>query len=80
MKATPQIKQPTLYRGCIIAPAPIKDGGFDVFETNGRWFYVKTQKQAKWWAAIKSRLDDNFAANAPKPVPAPIDNHTPKKP
>jgi hypothetical protein len=75
---TPQIKRPTLYRGCIIAPAPVKGGGFDVFESGGRWFYVRTQKQAKWWASVKSRLDDSFAANAPKSVPAPIDNHTPK--
>jgi hypothetical protein len=79
MKSTPLIKNPTLYKGCIIAPAPVRNGGFDVFETNGRWFYVKTQKQAKWWAAIHARLEESLNANPFKPAPIPVDDHTPRK-
>jgi hypothetical protein len=70
---TPKITHPTQYKHCTIAPVGKK--GFDVFEASGRWFNVKTQKQAKWWASIHSRLIDEF--NAPKPVPTPVEDHTP---
>ena len=76
MKTLP-ITVPTQYKNCIIAPVPRK-GGFDVFESNGRWFHVQTQKQAKWWAAIQTRLENEFSSRAAKPTPKPIEDHTPK--
>ena len=76
MKTLP-ITVPTQYKACIIAPVP-KKGGFDVFESHGRWFHVQTQKQAKWWAAIQTRLENEFNAHVPKHAPFPIEDHTPK--
>jgi hypothetical protein len=75
MKTMP-ITVPTQYKDCVIAPVP-KVGGFDVFESSGRWFHVKTQKQAKWWAAIHTRLETEFNAHVAKRIPAPKENHTP---
>lgn len=75
MKTMP-ITVPTQYKDCVIAPVP-KVGGFDVFESSGRWFHVKTQKQAKWWAAIHTRLEAEFNARVTKRVPTPKENHTP---
>jgi hypothetical protein len=72
-----KITQPTLYKHCIIHPVP-KHGGFDVFEDSGRWFHVKTQKQAKWWASVHSRLQSEFGSNYPQTVPIPVEDHTPK--
>jgi hypothetical protein len=72
-----KITQPTLYKHCIIRPVP-KHGGFDVFEDSGRWFHVKTQKQAKWWASVHSRLQDEFGSNSIKRVPHAIVDHTPR--
>ena len=74
--ATPKIVQPTRYKHCVIAPA---DGGFDVFDGTGRWFHVDTQKRAKWWAAIATRLDNEFGQNARCTPPAPVEDHTPKQ-
>ena len=74
---TPQITQPTQYKACIIAPVK-KIGGFDVFDDSGRWFHVKTQKQAKWWAAVHTRLENEFNARIAKNAPTPIEDHTPK--
>lgn len=73
--ATPKITVPTRYKHCTIAPAA---GGFDVFEGNNRWFHVKTQKQAKWWASIASRLADEFMSHPVKPMPVATEDHTPK--
>jgi hypothetical protein len=73
---TKPITQPTTYKHCLIAPVP-KRGGFDVFEQSGRWFHVTTQKQAKWWASIHSRLQDEFNSHVPKHPPIPKDDHTP---
>ena len=73
---TKPIQHPTTYKHCIITPTP-KRGGFDVFEDSGRWFHVKTQKQAKWWASVASRIQDEFSANRERPVPTPIEDHTP---
>jgi hypothetical protein len=75
MKTMP-ITVPTQYKDCVIAPVP-KVGGFDVFEQSGRWFHVRTQKQAKWWAAIHTRLEAEFNAHAAKHTPTPKENHTP---
>lgn len=75
MKTQP-ITAPTQYKACIIAPVGQK--GFDVFDSDGRWFNVKTQKQAKWWAAIQTRLENEFSSRAAKPTPKPIEDHTPK--
>lgn len=75
---TKQITVPTQYKACIIAPVP-KVGGFDVFESHGRWFHVKTQKQAKWWGSIYSRLENEFNARVPKHTPIPVEDHTPKE-
>ena len=77
MKTQP-ITVPTQYKACIIAPVP-KKGGFDGFETNGRWFHVETQKQAKWWAAIHTRLENEFNARIAKHAPIPCEDHTPKE-
>jgi hypothetical protein len=74
---TKPIQYPTTYKRCIITPTP-RRGGFDVFEDSGRWFHVKTQKQAKWWASVHSRLQSEFGSNYPQTVPTPIENHTPK--
>jgi hypothetical protein len=73
---TLEIKKPTQYKHCIITPVA-KRGGFDVFEDSGRWFHVKTQKQAKWWASVHTRLQEEFGSHAPKAVPTPDENHTP---
>lgn len=70
MKLTPRITRPTAYKGCIIAPAPTGAGGFDVVEPSGRWFYVRTQKQAKWWAAVRSTLEGRLNAHAARTVPS----------
>jgi hypothetical protein len=72
-----KITQPTTYKHCIIAPVA-KKGGFDVFEQSGRWFHVSTQKQAKWWSSIYSRLQDEFNSHRPKSTPTPVEDHTPK--
>jgi hypothetical protein len=71
-----KITQPTLYKHCVISPRGKQ--GFDVFEDSGRWFHVKTQKQAKWWASVHSRLQDEFGSHQPKAVPHAIVNHTPQ--
>jgi hypothetical protein len=71
---TKKIIAPTQYKACVIAPAP---AGFDVFDSDGRWFNVKTQKQAKWWAAIHTRLESEFKWQVSKPAPRPVDDHTP---
>ena len=76
MKTKP-ITHPTQYKNCIIAPVGKK--GFDVFDSDGRWFNVKTQKQAKWWGSIYSRLENEFNARTPKHTPLPVDDHTPKE-
>jgi hypothetical protein len=73
---TPRITTPVIYKHCLIAPAPRKS--YDVFDQKGRWFNVKTQKQAKWWSSIHSRLENEFNSREPKPAPAATDNHTPK--
>ena len=70
MKPTPRINRPVTFKGCIIAPAPTDAGGFDVFEPSGRWFYVRTKRQARWWASIKSSLDGRLTSNAARPVPS----------
>jgi hypothetical protein len=72
-----KITQPTLYKHCLINPVT-KHGGFDVFEDSGRWFHVKTQKQAKWWASVHSRLQDEFNSHRPKAAPRAIVDHTPR--
>ena len=74
---TKPITQPTQYKTCVIAPTP-NAAGFDVFDSSGRWFHVTTQKQAKWWGSIHTRLETEFMSHAPKPVPTPTENHTPK--
>jgi hypothetical protein len=74
---TKPIQHPTTYKHCIITPTP-RRGGFDVFEDSGRWFHVKTQKQAKWWASVHSRIQSEFGSNRERPVPTPVDDHTPK--
>jgi hypothetical protein len=74
---TRAITNPTQYKYCIITPTP-KRGGFDVFESSGRWFHVKTQKQAKWWASVHTRLQSEFGSNYPQTAPTPIENHTPQ--
>jgi hypothetical protein len=76
MKTQP-ITVPTQYKACVIAPVGKK--GFDVFDSGGRWFNVKTQKQAKWWAAIQTRLEKEFNAPMTKPMPTPCEDHTPKE-
>ena len=73
-----KIAVPTKYKSCIITPAPDATG-FDVFESNGRWFHVKTQKQAKWWASIHTSLEERFHSNFIKPVPAHEADITPTK-
>ena len=72
---TKKITVATQYKACIIAP---RAKGFDVFDTDGRWFHVQTQKQAKWWGSIYTRLHDEFRAHPAKPAPQPSDDHTPK--
>ena len=74
---TKPIQHPTTYKHCIITPTP-RRGGFDVFEDSGRWFHVKTQKQAKWWASVHSRIQSEFGSNTTKAVPTPVDDHTPR--
>lgn len=69
MKPTSRINRPVTYKGCIIAPAPTDKGGFDVFEPSGRWFYVPTQRQAKWWAAVRCTLEGRLTSNPARPVP-----------
>ena len=76
MKTQP-ITVPTQYKACIIAPVGRK--GFDVFDSDGRWFNVKTQKQAKWWGSIYSRLENEFNARQTKAMPKPREDHTPKE-
>jgi hypothetical protein len=75
---TLKIIAPTQYKNCIIAPVT-KRGGFDVFDGTGRWFHVETQKQAKWWSSVYSRIQNEFALRAPKAVPTPVFDHTPKE-
>ena len=75
---TPKITQPTQYKHCVIAPAAGAKG-FDVFDDSGRWFNVKTQKQAKWWGSIYTRLQDEFNAHNVRSVPTPTENHTPAR-
>jgi hypothetical protein len=75
---TLKIIAPTQYKNCIIAPVT-KRGGFDVFDGTGRWFHVETQKQAKWWSSVYSRIQNEFALRAPKSVPTPVFDHTPKE-
>lgn len=72
---TKKIIAPTQYKACVIAPAP---EGFDVFDSDGRWFHVTTQKQAKWWAAVATRIQTEFLANRPRTLPTPIEDHTPR--
>lgn len=74
---TLKITHPTQYKGCIIAPVK-KIGGFDVFDSTGRWFHVKSQKQAKWWSSVYTRLENEFNARATKTTPTPLFDHTPK--
>lgn len=74
---TPKIIAPTRYKHCIITPVQNR-GGFDVFEAHGKWFHVKTQKQAKWWSSVYSRIQDEFAAHTPRSTPNPTDDHTPR--
>jgi hypothetical protein len=50
-----------------------------VFDGTGRWFHVETQKQAKWWSSVYSRIQNEFALRAPKAVPTPVFDHTPKE-
>ena len=76
MKTQP-ITVPTQYKACIIAPVGRK--GFDVFDSDGRWFNVKTQKQAKWWGSIYTRLENEFNARQTKAMPTPREDHTPKE-
>lgn len=72
-----EIKHPTQYKNCIITPAP-KRSGFDVFDSTGRWFNVKTQKQAKWWSAVYTRIENEFASHSIRAVPKAVEDHTPK--
>jgi hypothetical protein len=74
--AAQQITKPTKYKHALIAPAA---GGFDVFDGDNRWFHCRTQKQAKWWSSIHSRLQDEFGSNPPRTAPAPVEDHTPKQ-
>lgn len=74
---TPEITHPTQYKNCIITPVR-KVGGFDVIDSTGRWFHVETQKQAKWWSSVYSRIENEFALRTPKAVPTPVADHTPK--
>lgn len=68
--STSKITAPVQYKHCVItAVGGNPANGYDVFEANGRWFHVKTQKQAKWWASIHTRLQSEFSSNAPRKVP-----------
>lgn len=71
---TKEITLPTQYKTCVIVPVK---SGFDVFDMSGRWFHVQTQKQAKWWGSIHTRLQEEFGAHEAKRVPTPKENHTP---
>jgi hypothetical protein len=75
---TLKIIAPTQYKNCIIAPVT-KRGGFDVFDGTGRWFHVETQKQAKWWSSVYSRIQNEFASHNAKATPTPVFDHTPKE-
>jgi hypothetical protein len=67
---TPKITAPVQYKHCIItAVGGNPSNGYDVFESSGRWFHVSTQKRAKWWASIHTRLQTEFGSNAPRQVP-----------
>jgi hypothetical protein len=75
---TQEITHPVQYKNCIITPVK-KVGGFDVIDSTGRWFHVDSQKQAKWWSSVYSRIENEFALRAPKAVvPTPVADHTPK--
>jgi len=74
---TKTIAHPTQYKDCVITPVN-KRGGFDVFEDSGRWFHVETQKQAKWWVSVHTRLQTEFNSHSPKRAPAPVEDHTPQ--
>jgi hypothetical protein len=75
---TLKIIAPTQYKTCIIAPVT-KRGGFDVFDGTGRWFHVETQKQAKWWSSVYSRIQNEFTSHRPKATPTPVFDYTPKE-
>jgi hypothetical protein len=79
MKTLP-ILQPTQYKNCIIVPVTRKKqaSGFDVIDPSGQWFHVATQKQAKWWSAVHTRIQNEFSKHTPKAVPTPAEDHTPK--
>ena len=67
---TPTIQHPVQYKHCIIAPVTDpRTQGFDVFDSKGRWFHVKTQKQAKWWASIESSIEDRKMQNPVRALP-----------
>lgn len=68
MSKTSKITAPVKYKQCVITPVP-GGTGFDVFEQNGRWFHVATQKQAKWWSSIHDRLETEFSRHAIRPLP-----------
>jgi hypothetical protein len=76
--STPKITRVTQYKDTIITPAP-KRGGFDVITPEGQWFNVQTQKQAKWWGSVHTRLQREFASNTIIAVPVPREDHTPKE-
>lgn len=62
------IKHPVQYKSCVIAPVA-ELGGYDVFDGQGRWFHMKTQKRAKWWASIHDSLQRMFDENSTRAVP-----------
>ena len=40
---------------------------------------MDSQKQAKWWSSVYSRIENEFALRTPKAVvPTPVADHTPK--
>jgi hypothetical protein len=78
MKAKP-ILHPTQYKNCIITPTMKKNTptGYDVIDSTGRWFHVSTQKQAKWWSAVYTRIENEFAMRSVRAVPKAVEDHTP---
>lgn len=75
---TLKITVPTQYKHCIITPTPTASG-FDIIDpATRRWFTVGTQKRAKWWASVHSRLIDEFNSHNTRVPPTPQENHTPR--
>lgn len=73
---TPKITAPTQYKNCIITP---RTEGFDIIDlATHRWFTVTTQKQAKWWASVHSRIQAEFSSHTTRLPPVPLEDHTPK--